>query len=117
MDTQLSSLHTRALFLMKPTMKVQRKIPISYKPGYISVPFIIEQLDWISHPEYKTLGTLTGGAREYKRTCICAINAPVEKIRGGKLVLNKSKLVKLKLCWSLVAVYWVYRENGKFIDP
>ena len=46
-------------------------------------------------PEYKTFGTLTGGAREYKRICICAINAPVEKISGGKLVLNKSKLVKL----------------------
>ena len=102
---------------MKQTMEVQRKIPISYKPGYISVPFIIEQLYWISHPEYKTFGTLTGGGREYKRACICAINAPVEKISGGKIVLNNKKLVKLKLWWSLVAVYWVYRENGKFIDP
>ena len=91
MDTELSSLHTRALSLMKPTIEVQRKIPISYKPGYISVPFIIEQLYRISHPEYKTFGTLTGGVREYKRACICAINAPVEKLSGGKLVLNNKK--------------------------
>lgn len=117
MDTQLSSLHTRALFLMKPTMKVQRKIPTSYKPGYISEPFIIEQFDWISH---RSTGLL-----EHWQVAVESTNAHAfvllmhqwKKIIGGKLVLNNKKLVKLKLYWSLVAVYWVYRENGKFIDP
>lgn len=66
--------------------------------------------------EYKIVGILIGGGREYKCICICVINVLVEKISGGKLVLNNKKLVKLKLYWLLVVVYWVYCENGKFID-